>query len=750
MLEKPADTNAANQVTLAVRSLDSLAILPCVAAQLFARLLESQPSTSALVDIIESDPALAVRVFSLIHEHGMAPTGESTSIRQAVGKLSAEMLRDTIFSINVVHAQDADVEMLKKDLTLHSLAVACCAEDIAQTSSIKIDPQSAYSAGLLHDIGKFALQQVMPKSFDRIAQEAQSRNLNTCAVEQEHLGLDHTILGKRLARKWHLPNPVALAVWLHHADATAITQTMPQAKIAQVVQLADILARKSAIGNSGSNEKTDPAENIAQELEISPDRLDQIHTALLDKVAKKSAILGLDLPDADAHTHYCLALHASALQIARQQNELSTQIHALRITSSHFDFARDFLLSIDSHDSPVDIAENFAVRWQKFYQTGMVCLYLADSPSAKFIEAVLVENLSKTSLLYLEASSGAPVIPQAIRNDFSILSANDSLDWLFEQLNVEFELNQTRLLPLLASGKALGAIVFELRYPHDAQLFAENFKTTACIAATVLEMAIAGRQQQSFAEAFAQLIGRFTPAPQRSVDLDAKQPPIDADSLDALAEMAGGAAHELNNPLSVISGRAQLLEDAETDPDKKSALGLIRQNARDIAAIIDSLMTFSQPQQPRPTQTSVKQLLDEATQLTARRADADHLDIQADIDAKVENVFVDSGHIVSAIANILSNALEAYTENLGPVKVTATTDESGKFVKLRITDFGRGMDDNTIRKAPYPFFSDKPAGRKRGMGLTYAQRLIRLNKGSFNITSKPGSGTEVIILLPLK
>jgi signal transduction histidine kinase len=60
------------------------------------------------------------------------------------------------------------------------------------------------------------------------------------------------------------------------------------------------------------------------------------------------------------------------------------------------------------------------------------------------------------------------------------------------------------------------------------------------------------------------------------------------------------------------------------------------------------------------------------------------------------------------------------------------------------------MDKETLRKATQPFYSAKPAGRKRGMGLAYAQRLIQLNKGSLNIKSEPGKGTTVTILLPCK
>jgi two-component system, NtrC family, sensor kinase len=58
------------------------------------------------------------------------------------------------------------------------------------------------------------------------------------------------------------------------------------------------------------------------------------------------------------------------------------------------------------------------------------------------------------------------------------------------------------------------------------------------------------------------------------------------------------------------------------------------------------------------------------------------------------------------------------------------------------------MDSQTLRKAIQPFFSAQPAGRKRSMGLSYAARLIQLNKGSLNIQSKPASGTTVNIYLP--
>jgi signal transduction histidine kinase len=280
-------------------------------------------------------------------------------------------------------------------------------------------------------------------------------------------------------------------------------------------------------------------------------------------------------------------------------------------------------------------------------------------------------------------------------------------------------------------------------------MFEENFKATTSLAGVVLGLASASSDRQRFAEQFVQLIGQ-PKAVQEKPSPEQKPAATETNMLEALSEMAAGAAHELNNPLSVISGRAQLLADSETDAEKKRILKQIRQNAGDMAGIVDDLMNFAKPTQPRPASTGIKQILEEAIELTTRRRDVERIEVQTEIAADARNVFVDSAQIASAIANIFSNSLESYPGELGPIKVTAGPDESGDFLKLQIADSGCGMDEETLRKATQPFFSAKPAGRKRGMGLALAQRIIQSNGGSLEITSQPGKGTTVTILLPYK
>jgi putative nucleotidyltransferase with HDIG domain len=756
MPEKIADPTVAHQVELVVRRLKSLSTLPCVATRLFSHLLQAQPS--ALAETIESSPALAAKILSLTHQHRLGYPGESPSVRRALDELPCNAVREALLSVKVYPAfgRDEHRVMFRKQLIVHCLAVACCAEDIAEIISPQVDSQLAYSAGLLHDIGKLALDEAMPRSFAGIVEQAESQQACILTLEQKHLGLDHTILGKQLAARWHLPDQIILAIWLHHSDVSLISQGMPQAKIAQVVQLADLIARQCGIGQSGSFNSPDSADKIAQSLAINPEQLEQIRRSLPDKVAQKSDSLGLDSPVTAAE--YCNIVHAAAAQLAQKQAELSLENRRLQTALSHLDFIKEFLLSINSNDEPIDIAENFALRWQKFYQTARLCLYLADPADSQFLKAVVAEGPSQTKAVILSAPADlsgvapakteTPAMPQEIANSFTILNAADYADWLFEQLDVRFDLSHTKLLPLLSAGKAVGAIVFELHYPllsgvegpAETEQFEEKFRTSASVAGIVLDMAFACANQRRFAEQFAQLL--TAPA-----DV---QPQVAVDALDALAEVAGGAAHELNNPLSVISGRAQMLVKSEADPEKKQILRQIQENAGKISAIIDDLFVFAEPPQPRPTWVDHRQILDEAVQLASRKTGVEYIDARIEVAGDIKSVFVDSAQVVSAIANVISNSLESYPGETGPVKITASTDESGDFVKLTIADLGCGMDAETLQKATQPFFSNQPAGRKRGMGLAHAARLVRVNAGKLTIASRPDSGTTVTILLPCK
>jgi putative nucleotidyltransferase with HDIG domain len=747
MQDGSVDIKVSQEVELVISRLDSLSTLPCIATQFLSKLLQSQFRTPILADIIESDPALTARFLSILEQRGLNPPDGRFSLRQALDKLPTYDIRDILLSVKVLQTSGPENGIglnrsaTKTGLLLHSLAVACCARDIAEVASPQMDSQLAYCAGLLHDIGKLALEEIMPKSFARIIEEAASTKQSVSDIEQKHLETDHTIIGKHLAQKWRLPNLITLAIWLHHSQTVKISQDMPEARIAAVVQAADAIARRAGIGRSGSFDVPEPVQPIAKRLGINPEQIEQIHRNLPETVGQRIKTLGLDTPDRGAS--YSEAVRSAAVQLAKQHTELSLENRQLQSASSHLDFITDFLLNLNSMTTTLNIAEYFATQWQRFYQTGKVCLYLVPSSAPHTLKTVIIENLSQSRVVCLNVPAEISAIPEKKANNFEIVNAYDHIDWLFEELEADFEPSRTKMLPLISDGKTIGAIAFELHYPDDIKLFEEKFKTSATVAGTILGMALAQEGQQHFAENFARLI---------SSDSLETQPQITSleNPLDVLAEMAAGAAHELNNPLAVISGRAQLLADAESDQEKKRILEQICENANQASDIIEGLMSFAEPHPPRATRTNVKQILDEAIQLASQKTTIENIDVQIKIAEDISDIFVDSAQIVSAIANVITNAVESYSDEPGPIKITADNSESGDSVKIEISDSGCGMDAGVIKKATQPFYSARTAGRKRGMGLSYTLRFIKLNKGSLNIMSETGEGTTVTIHLPIE
>ncbi len=741
MSEGRPDSSAAQQVELAVSGIEGLSILPCVIAQFLSRLNSFELTPGSLAELVEADPALTIAVLSTCSKQSIAAAAADGPVRSAIDQVPLRQIRDSLISARLYGGADAGRIEFRKAITRHCIAVACCAKQIADLLSSGMNADMVYLAGLLHDVGKLALDEAMPKSFDRIVEEAKSTNAPSRTVEQKYLSVDHTILGKRLAQKLHLPAEVILAIWLHHSNTQAVSQAMPEARIAQIIELADSIARLAKLGESGSYDSPPSPDELGRALGLTTEQLEQVRAGLAEVVDHKANLIGLDL--ANPQTVYCDAIKTTAAQLAQDAGKLLKENQQLQADASHFNFVNELLQSIGSAVSPAGVVESVTLCWQRAFQTGPVCLYLAPSAPAEPTAAFVLETAEEKTLTYVKVPEDAALVPQGQSGEFTIFDAEDRIEWLFEQIDVKFDLSRTKLAPLSVDGRAVGAIVFEPGYPASAEQLAERLKPAATLAAIILDSALGLQRQQWFAERFAQLL--TTPTAKL------EQPKLDeAAILDALAEMAAGAAHELNNPLSVISGRAQLLAQSETDAEKKRILQQIQQNAGELSAIIEDLMSYANPPQPRPVSTPLKQILEEAVELTSQEQQTAKKDIQLEIAPDLRGVLVDSAQVASTIANILSNSLESYQGGTGPVKVVAANDESGESVRITITDTGCGMDAETLRRAAQPFFSARDAGRKRGMGLAHAQRLIQINGGSLNIASRPGKGTSVTVLLPVQ
>ena len=744
MKDNSNKTNVARQVELIIRQLTTLSTLPEVAAGFLSNLAGGKVNSAGLNDLVESDPALTARILSLAFTEGVSFKDNTPSVSEALAKLSDAVVRDAIFSVKVFEAFDADYDpdsgrsLPRKQMALHALATACCAKRIAELVLPEEDRKLAFSAGLLHDIGKLAIDQVMPKSFERMVEQARREGAALYDIERKHLGVDHMLVGKRLAEKWHLPEEVTFSIWMHHSDTETLAGFMSAGKIAQVVRLADIIARQCGIGDSGSYDNSESPAEILENLSISAEQIEDIRQGLAEDVSQRSELLGLGQPGGQAQ--YCKVLHETASKLSSDNTQLAGANRQLSASSVQLEFVRKFENSINSQMSPLDVAQCFAVLCKEHYQMGPVCVYLPCEGGEPSIEAVLVDDAGHVETRLIIIPDGAEAIASEMSGKFAIGETCSGISWLVEQLDMDVEAARVKAGALMASNRAVGAIIFEQRLPADVAELTNSMAICTEVAAKMIELAAVGQGHRSMSEQFVSLLGELK---------HSREQLIQVRSIAGVAEMAAGAAHELNNPLAVISGRAQLLFDIETDSNKKQMLGQIQMRTKEIADIVEDLMSFARPKQPVVKDARLGSIIDSAVKQAIAETKRDEIEMDIEgVDLSC-HVLVDAVQMSGAIANLLVNAMESYPGGSGPVTIDGTCGQKEGFMVFCISDSGCGMEPEVLSRATEPFYSVKPAGRKRGMGLTHAKRLIGLNGGTINIVSEPGKGTKVTVSLPL-
>jgi signal transduction histidine kinase len=218
-------------------------------------------------------------------------------------------------------------------------------------------------------------------------------------------------------------------------------------------------------------------------------------------------------------------------------------------------------------------------------------------------------------------------------------------------------------------------------------------------------------------------------------------------TLVTVGEMAAGAAHEMNNPLAVISGRSQLLASQLKEPKLKHAANTIAEQSHRLSGIITDLMEFAKPVPPIVKQVDLADLMEKAIYEVKQLTEPAGRKIEITM-GEVPPVKVDGAQVLAALVEVLHNALQATDESKGTIIIHAAYDSFSSRVVVSVNDNGCGMDEQTLKRAFDPFFSSLKAGRRRGLGLAKALRWVESSGGSIRLESTEGQGTRAMILLP--
>lgn len=250
--------------------------------------------------------------------------------------------------------------------------------------------------------------------------------------------------------------------------------------------------------------------------------------------------------------------------------------------------------------------------------------------------------------------------------------------------------------------------------------------------------------------ACAELLGQCAVEEQRYREfVDAIEAVFESAKLEALAEFAAGAGHEINNPVATIVGRAQMLLADSPDPETAYALQIIGGQALRIRDMIADVMLFARPPHPRPEFHRIADVFHLAMESQSDLILANRAIVEIECPAE-STVWADRTHLLILITSLLRNSLEnAQTDAVQVKLITAVQfrqDVSGML--LSVIDNGPGISAEIRDHLFDPFYSGRQAGRGLGFGLAKCWRIAQMHGATLDVNSPTNGGTRFDIWFP--
>jgi signal transduction histidine kinase/ActR/RegA family two-component response regulator len=232
-----------------------------------------------------------------------------------------------------------------------------------------------------------------------------------------------------------------------------------------------------------------------------------------------------------------------------------------------------------------------------------------------------------------------------------------------------------------------------------------------------------------------------------------------AQKMEAVGQLTGGVAHDLNNILTVITGTIEILAEAVADrPEMVAIAKMIDEAAARGADLTQRLLAFARKQPLQPREVDVNKLVMEATNLL-RPTLGEHVEVRMTL-ADVSPALIDPSQLTNAILNLALNARDAMADGGKLVIETsnAVLDENyagmnsgvaaGEYVMVAVTDSGHGIPAGILDNVFEPFFTTKDVDKGSGLGLSMVYGFVKQSNGHIKIYSEEGHGTTVRIYLP--
>lgn len=281
-----------NRVRQVVSNIRNLPTPPIVFQQIQKVMSDPNVSANHIANILAEDPAMSVKVLKLTNSAFYGLAREIDSVKHAVVIVGLEAIKNLVLSASVMDMFKGkqDDQEFHDRYWRHSLAAGFCGRILSKKIKSRgiVNPDSAFSAGLLHDIGKIVICSFLPDEYAMIKTERESdQSSPDFEIEEKVLGYNHAQIGGILAEQWKLPERLADAITYHHHPQLSESED----PISYIVNIADFVAKKTFYIAEDEHLVGELDPQIMDYMQVSEDDLESFGEILREEYLKSETFM---------------------------------------------------------------------------------------------------------------------------------------------------------------------------------------------------------------------------------------------------------------------------------------------------------------------------------------------------------------------------------------------------------------------------------------------------------------------------
>lgn len=706
-------------------TINNLPTLPHILLNLIEACNRDAQDLNGIAALVSKDPALSARILKLVNSAYFGLPRKVEAIDQAVEIVGIHGIRNVAISACVYDAfpkQQGEGEgaFNLKEFWWHALRCALLAKHMAVELGV-CQPDEAFLAGLLHDIGKAVLWVNFGNTYDQLLTTS-GNDKDLLLTQEVNLGATHAEVGAWLLEHWRLAPWIVDCVGYHHETTARIAQAFA---MVQVVYVANLLCQDT---ESEINAGLAAAQTFFGREPIEFQTL----MARSDQVALSAAnSLGIAV-----HRHDASAAGSDQNDLEVQER-LTREVKHLALLIGTFE---GFLAAEDHSSVLKTITEGFKV----LFNIEQSLFFLMDEKrdalvgylpgdTGRYVEhpALSVSMTMKDSLLVRTLVDQEPL-------DSYSAATMDPLPIIDEQLIRLLGDNELLCLPLVAHKDPVGVLALGVDAEDMPHLLENTKLLNICLHKGALALRLENLRRRQLRM-------------------------IQATRIDAASDLARRVVHEVNNPLSIIKNYLKVVDtkmaQAGIDHDE---IRIISQEITRVGQLLNKLTAFSTTDAPQKEMTDVNRLLTDILTLAKdsllRQSD---IKLHADLEPNLPAIVADSNGLKQVFINLIKNSTEALAEKSGTLTIRTRylspplrgmlkqgLGSARGYVEIVIHDDGPGVPEAIKEKLFDPYVSAK-RGDHSGLGLSVVYNTIKSLHGTIVCESTPDQGTAFTIELPV-